>query len=415
MRIGVEAGCLGVKDKRLKVGVYNVALSLLNDLGKMDKKNEYLLYSFYPIDKSILKLFGERMKNVVVKPSFGWTKIWLPLRLLIDRPNVFIGLSQSFPQFYFLSKNIFKITLIYDLAFEKYPDMYPNSLTSLRKNTKNAIKIADKVIAVSESTKIDLINLYGVKKAKIDVGYPKIRYIFSPKGKKYEAPRSKLRGISRAEFLRSQPHFAKASLGVPLTPSSPEHALGFSAKGNKSDNPYFLFVGALKKGKNVTSIIKAFSEFLRLSKKNYDLIIAGGDKWLDNDIKKTLDKFNPVIRKKIKFLGFVDDKKLADLYRGAVAFISPSFYEGFGLTFLEAMASGTPVIGSNKGSVPEIVGNADLLVNPNDLKSLVKLMLLLVNEKETRDKYSKLGLQRAKELTKNNLSNRVMEIINKIN
>lgn len=341
MKIGVEAGCLGVKDKRLKVGVYNVAVNLLAELSKKDKENEYLLYSFYPIDKLLLKSFGRNMKNVVVGPSFGWTKIWLPLRLFIDRPRVFIGLSQAFPKFYSFSKSIYKILLVYDLAFEKYPEMYLNSFVSLHKNTKSAVEITDTIIAVSHSTKKDLIDLYRIKEKRITVSYPGIKNIFSKKAKKY-----------------------------------------------KSRNSYFLFVGSLKKGKNITGLIKAFGIFAKLSRKNYVLIIVGGDKWLDNDIRIGLDK--------VKFLGYVNDDKLASLYRGAEAFLSPSFYEGFGLTFLEAMACGCPVIASNRGSISEVVGDAGILADPNDVDALTNAMLKISTDGRLRKDMIEKGLIQSK-------------------
>src|SRR5438034_10973470 len=98
MKIGVDAGCLGIKDDRLKVGVYRVAVELLRQLGKIDKANRYYLYSFYPIDKKLMESFGPRMSNVLVVPSRGWMRIWLPFRILSQRPDVFLGLNQALPR-----------------------------------------------------------------------------------------------------------------------------------------------------------------------------------------------------------------------------------------------------------------------------------------------------------------------------
>src|SRR3989344_5356503 len=174
MIIGVDAGCLGIKDKRLSVGVYRLVKDLLEELGKIDKKNSYLLYSFYPVNKSVMESFGKAMKNIIVKPARGWLKLWFPLRLVKDKPDVFIALGQSFPAKIPFFPKMKNIGFIYDLAFEKFPKMYPNSLEKLKKNSKNLVKNSDIIIAISRSTKKDLIKLYNAPKSKIFVLYPGI-------------------------------------------------------------------------------------------------------------------------------------------------------------------------------------------------------------------------------------------------
>ena len=166
MIIGIDAGCLGVKDEQLKTGVYKVAFNLLKALGKIDKKNEYRLYSFYPIGKKVMKSFGKRMKNFVLKPKKGWFTLRLALELKIHPVNVFLGISQAIP--FSTSHNIL---LVFDIGFEYYPEFYPQSFKRLSRNTKNGVKRAEKIIAVSESTKKDLIKLYNVSEEKIKVCY----------------------------------------------------------------------------------------------------------------------------------------------------------------------------------------------------------------------------------------------------
>ncbi|HEX8965694.1 MAG TPA: glycosyltransferase, partial [Patescibacteria group bacterium] len=148
LKIGVDAGCLGIQDKRLKVGVYQVAKNLLIELAKIDNKNQYLLYSFYPINKKLMRELGPQMQNIVVSPSRGWTKLWLPLRLFRDRPDIFIGLSQSLPQR--IPSNRYKtLLLMYDLAFEEYPQSY-RDYSRISKITSLAVMSADKIITISE-------------------------------------------------------------------------------------------------------------------------------------------------------------------------------------------------------------------------------------------------------------------------
>ncbi len=357
MLIGVDCGCLGVKDERLKVGVFRLVEDLLVTLGKLDKKNTYYLYSFYPIDKSLLKFFGSRMKNIVVRPTRGWLKIWLPLRISRDNTDVFLGFGQSIPRYLSFEKKPYTISFFYDLAFEKFPKMYNDDLSKLKRNSREAAAKSDVILTISESSKKDISKIYGVKKLKIMVSYPGLHKDFKQSGKKY-----------------------------------------------KNKNPYFLFVGSLKKGKNVPNIIKGFLLFLEKTGKDFDLIIVGGDKWFDEQIEKN--------NSNIKFLGNSSDEKIRSLYEGAVAFVSPSFYEGFGFPMLEAMALGCPVISSNISSIPEVVGDAGILVNPNNYKEIGNALIEVSGNSRKRKSMIKKGLERSKQFSNIKFGKDVLSIIN---
>lgn len=357
MLIGVDCGCLGIKDKRLKVGVYRLAKNLLLALSKIDKKNKYLLYSFNPIEKSLMRSFSSRMRNVVVTPTRGWMKLWLPIQLNKDKPDIFLALGQAVPADIPTMHKSYMIDFVYDLAFEKFPDMYPGSLAKLKKNSREAAEKSESIITISNSTKKDLINLYKIKSNKIKVSYPGGDERFSSKGKKY-----------------------------------------------KSKKPYFLFVGALKRTKNIPGLIKGFNYFLENSNLDYNLCIVGGDKWFDSDIQKNA--------KNVKFLGFVTDEKLAFLYKGAVAFVSPSFYEGFGFPMLEAMALSCPVISSNVSSIPEVVGDAGILVNPNNYKEIGNALIEVSCNSRKRKSMIKKGLERSKQFSNIKFGKDVLSIIN---
>lgn len=344
VKIGVEAGCLGIKDERLKVGVYQVTFNLLQQLGKSDRKNEYLLYSFLPISKEVLSHFGKRMKNILVRPTFGWNYLALPLRLLKDKPDFFLGPSQSLPAFLPCPS----IVIVHDLGYEHCPEFYKD-FQKLRNNTQRAIGKASRIIAVSEFTKKDLRETYQISEEKISVAYEGIDPIFRP-----------------------QPQI-------------------------KIAKPYFLFVGALKKSKNIPRILQAFAEFLRLSKKDFSLVLAGGDLWLDKEIAPMIKKFG--LKDEVKFLGFVPKKNLPGLYSGATAFVSPSLYEGFGLTLLEAMACGCPVIAANTGAQPEVIGEAGILIDPENVSEITRALIKIATDLNFRQKLIGLGLARAKKFS----------------
>lgn len=379
MIIGVDAGCLGITDERLKVGVYQVTKHLLIELNKLDKKNTYLLYSFYTIEEDLLKSFGLNFRNIVVRPAKGWTKIWLPLRIIRDNVDVFVGTSQALPFQLFSSLSIRSwtsqndnrrrksIVIFYDLAFEKYPEFYPDSYKKLRKQSLYAAKNADAIIVISEKTKDELVRLYNVSEKKIIVCY-----------------------------LGTREDSGQA---------------GMTIIGNNK-KPYFLFVGAMKRIKNVPGIIKGFEYFLQRTKNDYQLLLAGGDKWLDPEIEKALREVSDEVKKRIKLLGFVSDETLASLYQHAIAFVSPSWYEGFGLPVLESMAAGCPVIASTAGSIPEVVGESEILIAPDDYQEIGKAMIRLTDNKSLRRQLIKKGKEQVKKFSWEKFGSKVLALIN---
>lgn len=378
MKIGVDAGCLGITDPQLQVGVYQVAKNLLVQLGKIDTKNEYFLYSFVPIEKQVLSEFGNCMRNIVVKPSKGWNKVWLPVQLAKDKPDIFLGLSQSLPAAALFS-SYKSIAFLYDLAFETYPDMYPDSYEKLHNQTNALIKHAPHIITISQATK-EAIIASDLSEDKISVVYPGVRDVVFPK----DSGPSNLAGEQAG-----------------MTPI-------------KSGRPYFLFVGALKRIKNVPTLLKAFAHFFERSKKEYDLVLIGGKKWFDTDIEVVLQEMPEQYRKHIQFLGFVDDATMAAYYQGATAFVSPSLYEGFGLPFVEAMAAGCPVIGSNAGAIPEVVSDAGILVDPLDVTGLANAMERVSAYTSLRLKMKEAGIKRAKHFSWETFAQGVLEIINTV-
>lgn len=371
MIIGVDAGCLGIKDKRLKVGVYQFAKNFIEEIGKQDKKNQYLLYSFYPINPSVYKKY-KNIKNIVVRPSRGWNKIWLPLKLIRTNPDIFLALNQSLPETYLLSPKYKIIGFIHDLAFEKYPEMYDGSLEKLRINSKNLVEKSDVIVTFSKSTKKDVVHYYKANREKIKVLHQGIN---SP---------------SRCAACATPP-------------------------GRWGNQRYFLFVGALKRIKNVPAIIKSFSYFLEKTNLDYRLKIVGGNKWMDPQIKETLNSLSLEARERIDLLGFVSENDLRKLYSRAFAFVSPSYYEGFGIPFLEAMASGVPVIASSKGSLSEIVDDSGILVNPKNHKEIGEAMVKLVKNKKLRNNFIKKGLKNVKKFSWKEFTKEIFRLINSSN
>ncbi len=337
MIIGIDAGCLVVNSEEQKSGLYRLAVNFLKSARELNKKNQYWLFSFAPIEEKLLKDLGDNFKNIVARPKTGWLYFGLSIYLFFNRVDVFLSLSQSLPLLSFCPKT----TVFHDLAFEKFPHLYSDrDEKRLRRISRPAARKADLIFAVSSATKKDLVRFYGVDRNKIMVVYEAAGEQFIPQTKK------------QISLVRKKYHLS---------------------------GDYFLFVGSLKPTKNLANIVKAFT---RQAVANDQLVLVGAGKF------KTASR-------RIKKLGFVKDIDLPALYSGAIGLIAPSVYEGFGLPWLEAMSCRCPVIASNTGSGPEVVGKTDLLVNPDDVDQIAVAIGRLKN-KQFREKMAEQSLKQAK-------------------
>lgn len=182
------------------------------------------------------------------------------------------------------------------------------------------------------------------------------------------------------------------------------------------DKPFLLYIGGFSERKNVRSLIISFAKVMKHSNKEYNLVIVGSYRDSSQELVKLKDSLN--MQDYIKFTGFAPDEDLPIYYNACEAFVYPSFYEGFGLPPLEAMNCGTPVITTNVTSIPEVVGDGGILINPYNDKELQSAMELILGSDTLRREYSRLGLQRAKlfswEITARNTLKAYEDVHNKI-
>lgn len=157
--------------------------------------------------------------------------------------------------------------------------------------------------------------------------------------------------------------------------------------------PFILYVGSLISHKNIPTLIKAFYKLKKYGLP-HKLVITGKRGWKYKNIFEIISKLN--LQKDVVFTGYVQREDLPALYNAADLFVYPSLYEGFGLPPLEAMACGTPVITSNTSSLPEVVGNAGIMVDPYDIDGLAKAMYEVLTNEGLRAELRKRGLERAK-------------------
>lgn len=377
MLIGVDGGALSVSDKRLKVGVYKITKRLLENLSQIDNSNNYRIYSFNKMGEGS-QFNQSRFQNRVVGPIWGWSKLALPYELLIHKVDIFLGLSQFVPftfgqNFKLIDKYsdvsqqspTLKVGFVYDLGFIKNPQLYPGSYSSLKKNLDLLISRSDRIITISQSTKTDILNVYKIDQNRISVFYPGV-------DDQYKANRQKQNIIRQ----------------------------------------YFLFVGALKPGKNIPVLLDAFSKFLRKTRVNVGLVLVGGDYWLDPGIERTINRLS--LKDGVIFKGHVEDRHLPDLYRNAISYVSPSLTEGFGFPAVEALACGCPALISNIDTFKEIIGTAGLYCSPNDSTALSRNMETVYSNQTVRRRLIQSGLSKAKQYSWRKFSRNVLEVINNI-
>lgn len=294
------------------------------------------------------------MTNVQSIPS-PWPRFWTQTRLPRDlyryKPDVLFMPIQQIP--FLRPKKLKIVAVVHDLAFHIYPEQFTYKDWMLQHVfTAYVARKADKIIAVSQATAGDIEKYYG-RTENVHVVH---------------------HGLDHAFFTSQESASADTSEVVPA-------------------RPYLLYVGQIQPRKNLIRLIQAF-EILHEKEKDLKLVIAGSHGWLNGPIYRYINQ-SPV-RENIIQAGRVGDDELRSLYSHAEVFVLPSLYEGFGMPILEAMACGCPVVTSNVSSMPEIAGNAAVLMDP---KSVESIAAGIQEARKKRRELIELGLERVKEIS----------------
>jgi glycosyltransferase involved in cell wall biosynthesis len=355
MKVGIVSDRLN----RTLTGVGNVVFNTLYEISKIDriKKNIYIIN--YTEDNLFPKLNGIIIKNPFEKfPKKYSCYFWhLYLNYYINHKKLDLDIIHS-PEnasLFINLKNKKKITTIYDIMAFYFPEV-SGFITRYRYKIllPRTLKTSDKIIVISHNTKKDLMNRFKIPENKIKVIYLAANENYKP--------------LNENEIIKIKQ----------------KYNLNYS---------FILYVGGLAPNKNVERLIKAYYKLKKLDIK-HKLIITGVKRYRYKSIFETIEKLN--LQKDVIFTGYVPDEDLPALYNAADLFVYPSLYEGFGLPPLEAMACGTPVITSNTSSLPEVVGDAGIMVNPYDVDELANKMYEVLTNEGLRKELSKKGLERAK-------------------
>ncbi len=348
-------------------GVYTY--NLIKNLIKIDKNNQYFLYCKNPDENSFN---FPNVKLVKVKGSNIFWHLNAYFKIRKNKTDIFIATS-SFIIPFLLPKKIKTLLSVHDLVAIKFPSKHLKKAVLIEKLLlKSVVKKAYKILAVSQNTKNDLIKLVDTIKNKIEIIYCGVSENFKT-------------------FNDYELKLAKNSNIVP--------------------DKYFLAVGTIEPRKNYLNLIYAFKLFLE-KHPDFKLIVVGNKGWQYEKVFSEIKRLK--LKERVVFPDYLPESGLLNLYNLSSALVFPSFYEGFGIPPLEAMKCSCPVIASNSSSIPEVVGNAGIYIDPNKTKDIAKKMTLIIEDKKLREDLIMKGLKNVNRFTWENSAKKLYEIIKNI-
>jgi glycosyltransferase involved in cell wall biosynthesis len=358
MHIGLNAHLLSLSRGYRAAGINWYIYNLLRHLPNVGNQHRYTAFLG---DKKAKQAFPELETKMTFLPTANpavrifWEQTVQPVQLL--KEGIDLLHSLAFVQPMFLSCP--GIITIYDLSFILFPERFhPLKRLYLRWGTHYSARRAQRIIAISASTKRDITQLLGIADKKVDVIPCGVDEDFQPLGN--------------------------------------QQALGDFRRKRHLPERIILFVGTIEPRKNLTALLKGYA----LLKKRIHpprLVVAGAKGWHHEKVLSAVEELD--LRADVIFPGYIPQEELPLWYNAAELFIYPSLYEGFGLPPLEAMACGTPVITSNTSSLPEVVGEAGILVNPDSVEEIGEAMQRLLTDNSLRAEMKRKGLDRAREFS----------------
>lgn len=367
MRVGIDARVFQSE----RTGVENYLHHFLDNLQQIDRKNEYWLFSNQP-----------ECPHDISQPNFHWAPAlsrsripfdtWmfhgLPRDLRNNRIDVFYSSGTKVP-----TAKVGKIVTVHGLEWRYCSEGY-----TFHERARQwfwftlSMRLADRVVAVSENTKRDILKSFPQINHKITV-IPE--------------------GVDHVRFH------------VIDDPSRVEVVL----RKYGIERPYLLAVSTLSPRKNLVRLMEAYADLIRSHALPHQLVVVGKEGWLYGGIAEWRAR-HPELEPAIRFTGYLPDEDLVYLYNAAELFVYPSIYEGFGLPVLEAMACGVPVVASRATSLPEVVGDAGILVDPLSVADIARGILGGLMDQERRLALRARGLARARTFTWKRMTERIVAL-----
>jgi len=355
----------------VQAGITQYTLNLIQALAAIDSENEYLLLQRRPDQRTIVSQSNFRRVPLLAPTHHPLEQYLLALELPLQGKIDVVHCTDFIPPFYYRGPTVITI---HDLAFLLYPHFLTRKAARYYGLIDRAVRRADHVIAVSESTKRDIVRLTGTPERKITVIYEAADVSYAP--------------IHEQEVLQRIRH-----------------------KYHLADQ-VILFVGTIEPRKNLPTLIRAYKGLIDNYKSAADLAIVGKQGWLYDDVYRLVDQLG--LQQRVHFLGRVPTVDLLYLYNASQMLVLPSYYEGFGLPPLEAMACGVPVIVSDTSVMPEVVGDAALRVGHEDVEGFTVAMWRLLTDDALRADMIAKGHKRVKCFSWERAARETLEVYRKV-
>ncbi|MBI2252237.1 MAG: glycosyltransferase family 4 protein [Armatimonadetes bacterium] len=350
-------------------GAERYTQNIIQSIAEIDQKNEYYLI-LSEINQKIYESDQFNFKKIVLKfpaqkriERIFCEQVRIPLILSFKKIDLLFSPCNIAP--YFLPCQ--SVVMIFDLHWFHFPDFFPKiKLYYLKKMLANSAKRARYVLTLSQSSKKDIINFLGIQEEKIKVTYC-------------------------AQFSVNNK---------------------FKNNSTYLNFPYILFVGQFHKRKNLPNLIRAYKYLKNKYQIPHKLVLVGRDGDGSKELKHVLKEVN--LASDIILKGYVDDQTLADFYKRACVFVYPSLYEGFGIPILEAMQAKVPVVASSASSIPEVVGDAGILVNPYNIEDLAESIYKVIKDLNLKEYLIEKGTQQIKKFSWKNTAKITKEVFEKV-
>jgi glycosyltransferase involved in cell wall biosynthesis len=374
LRIAIDAHSVGTK----LGGNESYAVNLIEALAQIDEVNEYTLFV---TTAEARDRFHQRWPNFKVRSTLPHTPlIRIPLTLSAElRKHPVDVLHVQFTAPPFCPSPV--VVSIHDLSFEHLPETFHRrSRIQLRLTVRSSARRAAQILTLSEHTRRDIIDTYGIEASRVT-----------------------------AIPLAAPGHFYPVEDNREL--QRVRHTYGI-------DGQYILSVGSIQPRKNLARLVQAYAR-LRASLRDKHsetelpkLVLVGKRGWLYDETFRALQESS--VADSVILTGYVPESDLPALYSGAICFVYPSYFEGFGLPPLEAMKCGSPVIVGNLTSLPEVVGDAGLTVDPFDVRSIAEAIEKLLNDSVLRHELSVKGRRRAETFDWRKTAQQTLQIYEKV-
>lgn len=349
-------------------GVGTYGRGLLRGLSAVDRTNRYLVVTGGDEGFALPPNFSIHVAETKSKTGALYFNYFRVNKLVADfSANVYHSLKSTLPS----RKRCASVITIFDLIFMRYPQFYPIQWKLYwNKVVKSAARQADAVVTVSNNSADDIAELLSVPRAKIVVAYP---------------------GAPDGECADMRP---------------PEIPGGLEPKS------FFLYVGNVTIRKNVHGLIEAFDICKKKYKLPHKLVVVGNMDWKWREALANIERLG--LQSSVHYAGYLPAGELAWLYANATALVYPSFYEGFGLPVLEAMSAGCPVVSSKTSSIPEVAGDAALLVDPAKTEEIAEAMFRIADSDALAKSLAEKGRVRAERFSWESTARTTLDVYRRV-